>query len=209
MKNEYVLDRVSNQAIRSMSYIFFKTIEVFNIDEEASFNSPFEVKSDYDKLLVQEFKEFLNQISMLFLDIESGFPDADKSLSQVEKILVSELSKIDAIDDSSYIEKVKAYIRVTNPKYMQTMFDNIIVKAKERKELYSKLDKDPSKYAQLFSKIINEVMNIYEKSNGEPKVKPFINCPVCEVETDKYACAWEYNKHVHFFCENCEFSFMQ
>ncbi|RST60222.1 hypothetical protein D5F11_007120 [Siminovitchia terrae] len=71
------------------------------------------------------------------------------------------------------------------------------------------MKRNPTQYAQLISKFISEVRNIYERENGEPEVKPLINCPVCQAETDNYGCVWQYNKHVQFYCENCDFGFMQ
>lgn len=66
---------------------------------------------------------------------------------------------------------------------------------------------------ELFDGICNLfdiVLEIYEEVGGElGEDRPEVICPACKKNTKNYSCAWNYNKHVHFYCEHCNLSIMQ
>lgn len=194
MNYDFVYDRVSNQAIRSMAFLFFKEIEKNGLDDDS---------------LVKEINDFLKQISLVYRDIEDELPIAGNTLDNVRKLLISELSTFDSINDKAYQDKIRKYISSNYPYYMLVLFDEIIEDAKERNEMYDEYKKDPSKYAGVISKLIKEIQEIYDRENGNPKVRCSVTCPICSNGTDNYICVWDINKQVHFYCEHCEFNFNQ
>lgn len=54
-----------------------------------------------------------------------------------------------------------------------------------------------------------KILEVYHNHNGEPKEKPLIDCPVCGSDKTGYSCAWNYNKHIRFYCDSCKLSLMQ
>ncbi|WP_445487302.1 hypothetical protein [Niallia sp. 03133] len=58
-------------------------------------------------------------------------------------------------------------------------------------------------------KLIDTVVEIYEEANGYPDDSKEVECPGCGKMTTNYSCAWGINKHVHFYCPQCNFSMMQ
>jgi len=64
------------------------------------------------------------------------------------------------------------------------------------------------KRVNAFMNASEQVLELYEKNDGEPDGKP-IECPMCEKETLQYACHWYGNKHVHLHCTSCEWTAMQ
>lgn len=58
--------------------------------------------------------------------------------------------------------------------------------------------------------MFNIVLEIYEEVDGVlGEDRPDISCPECKKQTKNYYCAWDINKHVHFYCEHCKLSIMQ
>ena len=56
-------------------------------------------------------------------------------------------------------------------------------------------------------KVHDAVHKICEE--GRYEQRPPITCPMCGKESNRYSCAWDYNKHVHFNCGHCDFGFME
>lgn len=60
------------------------------------------------------------------------------------------------------------------------------------------------------SRMFDIVLEIYEEVDGVfGGDKPEITCPQCKGQTNDYYCAWDINKHIHFYCEHCKLSIMQ
>jgi hypothetical protein len=74
------------------------------------------------------------------------------------------------------------------------------------------LDKQKGYYKEISDKIsflIEDILFIYEEAEGEPNHTKALNCPVCNNESTIYGCLWYGNKHVHFYCKNCDLNVRQ
>jgi hypothetical protein len=202
------MDRVSSQAIRSMCFIFYHGIKHFEIDKNRVFQDPtLLVHRVFEEIVAKEIDSFLNQISLVFIDIESGFPESKELLEEIRKIMSQELASSELLDKEGYVEKLVLFVNETLPKYMSSFFKEVIDEGKKLNEKKRKY-LDPL-FGEKVSEMINSISELYEKAEGEPDTLPGMECPLCEKESTNYGCLWYGNKHIHFYCSECGLNMMQ
>lgn len=202
------MDRVSDRAIKSMCEIFFNCISRFEVDKNRRLNDPtLLVQRVFEEIVAREVDDFLNEISQLYLDAYEGFPGSKDSLLNIKRAFFQVLSSMKFLDQEDYPNKILHFIRETQPEFMIQFFEEIIHEAKILRE------KDQYIFTKEFSekmrKIDEEILNLYEDSYGSPSHHPALECPLCENETTSYGCAWNVNKHIHFYCGHCGLNMMQ
>ncbi|PGS80714.1 hypothetical protein COC69_08010 [Bacillus cereus] len=199
------MDRISYQSVKVVGYLLFKVVEKFEIDEQSVFSFALKTSNEFENMVVEEVQSLLEQIRYMCIELEESEPlqETGELLENIKGILVEELSTIGSIEKEEYIERL---IRIVDVKTMGDavpLFRQIIENARERKKYGDKLLENPSKYFSELGNVFKEVIDIYEQANGEPEIKSLITCPLCEKQTNSYACAWGINKHVQFYCEHC------
>lgn len=206
------MNRVTTQAMSSMSRLMFQLVEHNNIyDENYELQiHPLNNRQMPDEFLVTEVQEFLEQIFMLFIDIEENFSGALNELETTKKILTRELVSIDSFPEPQYIERLSKFVNTCQPyDLIKELFQGIIQRAKEQRMIRDKFLENPKEHLGNLTTFIEDVVQIYKEANGEPNPKPSLFCPICNKQTINYGCAWGYNNHVHFHCEHCEMRLAQ
>ncbi|GLY09614.1 hypothetical protein [Pseudobacillus badius] len=198
------MNRITSQSITSMCYIFFNCISQFEIDKDSFPCDPsLKVERPFDEIIVREVDAFLHHLSYIPVDIESGYPGAQESLKHVKKTMFQTLASMEVLGTPDFVKKLFEFIKEKHPD-MEHFFEDIVHEARILREKMLKND-DPGRLV----KLIKDVLAIYEEADGNPDHSKKVECPICEMETANYACAWEINKHVHFSCEHCGMSLMQ
>ncbi|GIP17736.1 hypothetical protein J40TS1_33780 [Paenibacillus montaniterrae] len=69
-------------------------------------------------------------------------------------------------------------------------------------------EEEIEKMVAAFTTVSERVLEIYEKSDGNPDGEP-IECPMCEKKKLQYFCDWNGNKHIHAHCDHCNWHVAQ
>lgn len=66
-------------------------------------------------------------------------------------------------------------------------------------------------FVQRVDAVFNEILGYYEERDGnlDDEDRPAVKCPRCGEDTKFYGCVWNYNKHIHLYCEKCGCSIRQ
>ncbi|MED0678712.1 hypothetical protein P4T20_05270 [Aneurinibacillus thermoaerophilus] len=206
------MNRVTSQAMSSMARLMFKLIEhneIYEEDFELQIH-PLNNRKMPEEFLITEIQEFLEQIFMLFIDIEDRELADANELTLVKRVLTKELAAIDSLNDPKYIERLYRFVNTCHLyDCIKDLFEEVVERAQWQRKIHDKLLEDPGEHLKNIGHFLKKVVQLYEAANGEPNPKPALPCPACNKETINYACAWGYNNHVHFHCEHCNTSIMQ